>query len=457
MLIAGIASFIIFHGQEGATAVLLYAIAEYLEELTTGKSKDSIRELLELVPDEALLKVDENFKIVPSEDVPAGSIVGVKPGMKVPLDGIIVKGKAYLDESAITGESLPVFKKKGDNVFAASILTDSFIEVEITKEHCQTVVAQIAERIQNAILNKSKREKFIEKFAKYYTPLILISAILVMVIPTLIFRLNLNTWIYRGLILLVVSCPCALTLSTPLANINALTKLSREGILVKKSMHIEKVDDIEVFAFDKTGTLTEGNLKVFKVIPLNGTEKEILTIAASLEKFSEHPIANAILKQSMNMNLELYNVNNFEVIKGRGIKGVIKGVNYCLGNQFFLEHMGYTLPIEKLEEIGETGAIPILLGTKEELLGIITIRDVLRISSPNLITGLKNRGIKTVLLSGDKQGVCNTVGACLEIDYTRGELLPDQKLDQIKELKKRYTGVAMVGDGIADTLFISRK
>jgi Cd2+/Zn2+-exporting ATPase len=450
MLIAGIASFIIFHGQEGATAVLLYAIAEYLEELTTGKSKDSIRELLELVPDEALLKVDENFKIVPSEDVPAGSIVGVKPGMKVPLDGIIVKGKAYLDESAITGESLPVFKKKGDNVFAASILTDSFIEVEITKEHCQTVVAQIAERIQNAILNKSKREKFIEKFAKYYTPLILISAILVMVIPTLIFRLNLNTWIYRGLILLVVSCPCALTLSTPLANINALTKLSREGILVKKSMHIEKVDDIEVFAFDKTGTLTEGNLKVFKVIPLNGTEKEILTIAASLEKFSEHPIANAILKQSMNMNLELYNVNNFEVIKGRGIKGVIKGVNYCLGNQFFLEHMGYTLPIEKLEEIGETGAIPILLGTKEELLGIITIRDVLRISSPNLITGLKNRGIKTVLLSGDKQGVCNTVGACLEIDYTRGELLPDQKLDQIKELKKRYTGVAMVGDGIND-------
>jgi Cd2+/Zn2+-exporting ATPase len=450
MLIAGVASFFIFHGQEGATAVLLYAIAEYLEELTTDKSKESIRELLELAPDEALVKIGDKFEPVPSKDVPVGFTIGVKPGMKLPLDGIIVKGKAYLDESAITGESLPVFKKKGDEVFAASIVTDSFIEVETTKDCSHTVVAQIAESIQKALLNKSKREKFIEKFAKYYTPIILISALFVMIIPIFIFGLDFNTWFYRGLILLVVSCPCALTLSTPLSNINALTKLSREGILVRGNMYIEKVDDIEVFAFDKTGTLTEGNLKVFEILSFNKEEREVLTIAASLENLSEHPIAKSILKQSKKMGLELYDVNDFEVIKGRGITGVINGIDYYVGNQFFLEQLRYSLPIEKLAEIEDTGMISILVGTKKELLGIITIRDVLRISSPILINGLKKRGIKTVLLSGDKQGVCNTIGSCLDIDDVQGELLPDQKLEQIKELKNHYSGVAMVGDGIND-------
>jgi len=450
MLVAAIAAFFIFHGQEGATAVLLYSIAEYLEEVTTDKSKDAIRELLELAPDEALLKKGDDFEAVPTEEVHIGDIIGVKPGMKLPLDGKIVKGKAYLDESAITGESLPVFKEKGQDVFAASIVTDSFIELEITKERSQTVVAQIAESIQNALLNKSDREKFIEKFAKYYTPIILISALLVIIIPTLFFRLDFNTWFYRGLVLLVVSCPCALTLSTPLSNITALTKLSREGILVKGNKFIEKIDDIEVIAFDKTGTLTEGNLKVFEIFPFKESEKEILTIAASLEKLSEHPIAKAILKQSIKMGLDLYEVQDFEVIRGKGIKGRIKNEIYYVGNESFMNQPGYSLPYETLEDIEATGTIPILVGTKKELLGILTVRDVLRISSPILINGLRERGIKTILLSGDKQGVCNTIGACLDLDETQGELLPDQKLEQIKDLKKKYSGVAMVGDGIND-------
>lgn len=450
MLVAAIASFFILHGQEGATAILLYSIAEYLEELTTDKSKDAIRDLLELAPDEALLKKGDDFENVPTDDVKVGDIIGVKPGMKLPLDGKISKGKAYLDESAITGESLPVFKDSGAEVYAASIVTDSFIEVEITKERTQTVVAQIAQSIQSALLNKSDREKFIEKFAKYYTPIILISALLVMIIPTIVFGLDFNTWFYRGLVLLVVSCPCALTLSTPLSNIAALTKLSREGILVKGNKFIEKIDTIEVFAFDKTGTLTEGNLKVFEVLALRGSEKEILTIAASLEKLSEHPIAKSILKQSMDMGLELYEVHDFEVVKGQGIEGIIQNEHYYIGNQPYLEPFGYSFPQEKLEEIEETGTIPILVGNRKELLGIITIRDVLRISSPILINGLKERGIKTVLLSGDKQGVCDTIGSCLAIDEAQGELLPSQKLQQIEDLKKHYSGVAMVGDGIND-------
>jgi len=450
MMTAAIASFFILHGQEGATAILLYSIAEYIEEQTTEKSKESIRELLELAPDEALKKIDGDFTSIPTSEVCIGDIVGIKPGMKVPIDGKIVKGKSYVDEAPITGESIPVFKKKGDEVFAASIITDSFIEIEVTKDSSDTVVAQIAKSIQEALLNKSQTEKFIEKFAKYYTPLILLSALLVIIVPTVVFGLDFNTWFYRGLVLLVVSCPCALTLSTPIANITALTKMSREGILVKGNRFIEMIDDIEVFAFDKTGTLTEGNLKVYEVFALKAEEKEILKIAASLEKLSEHPIARAILNHAKETSIDFYDVADFDVVKGQGIKGSIRNETFYIGNQYFIEKLEYDLPLEQLKEIEETGTIPILIGNKNELLGIITIRDVLRVTSPIMMKGLKKHGIKTVLISGDKQRVCDTIGACLDIGETRGELLPEQKLEEIKKLKAKYKGVAMVGDGIND-------
>ncbi|MGQ4875926.1 MAG: heavy metal translocating P-type ATPase [Promethearchaeia archaeon] len=450
IVFAAIASFFIFHGQEGATAILLYAIAEYLEEITTDKSKRALAELLELAPNVALVKEGKNFIEKPTEQVKIGQIIGVKPGMKIPLDGKIIKGKAYIDESPITGESIPVFKKEGDEVFAASIVTDNFIEIEATSTVNNTIVAQIAKTIKDALANKSDHEKFIERFAKYYTPIILIVALLIMTLPSLLFNLDFNTWFYRGLVLLVVSCPCALTLSTPLANITALTKMAREGILVKGNKFIEMADNIEVIAFDKTGTLTEGNLKVFEVISFDIPEDKIIAIAASLERLSEHPIAKAIVKKAEKMNLNLYKVEDFEIVKGRGISGTINNEKFYIGNQIYLEKFNYKFPKEILENIGKSGTIPILLGNETSLLGIITIRDVLRISSPILINGLKNRGIKTVMISGDKQGVCNTIGECLDIDETYGELLPNEKLDEIKELKKKYKGVAMVGDGIND-------
>jgi len=254
------------------TTPLLYAIAEHLEELTTDKSRNAIKELLELAPDEALLKVEDRYELISSKDIKIGNIIGIKPGMKVPLDGLITKGSTYLDESAITGESLPVFKKESDEVYAASINSDSFIEVKVIRESNNTIVAQIAESIKFAQQNKSEHEKFIEKFAKYYTPIILLSSIFVMFIP-IIFNLDFYDWFYRGLVLLVVSCPCALTLSTPLANIASLTKQAREGILVKGNKFIEKIQDIDIFAFDKTGTLTEGNLKIFDIYTYNGASQ----------------------------------------------------------------------------------------------------------------------------------------------------------------------------------------
>ncbi|MFW9829512.1 MAG: heavy metal translocating P-type ATPase [Candidatus Thorarchaeota archaeon] len=450
MIIAGIASFFILHGQEGATALVLYAIAERLEEITADKSRNAIKELLELAPDDALIKTESGYVNIPSKDVKKGDVVGIKPGMKVPLDGVIIKGSSYLDESAITGESVPVFKEKGDEVFAASLNSDSFIDIEVIRESTNTIVAQIAESVKIAQQNKSEKEKFIEKFAKYYTPIILISSIFVMIIPSLL-GFNFYDWFYRGLVLLVVSCPCALTLSTPLANIASLTKQAREGILVKGNKFIEKIEDIEVFAFDKTGTLTEGKLKIFDVFTYNGVSKsDVISIAASLETLSEHPIAKTVVNHAKEMNLSFQAVDNFEVIKGKGIQGTIEGEKFYVGSQRFIEELNYELPIRDIENIEKTGTIPILLANQQQLLGIITIRDVLRVSAPILVNGLKSRGYETVLISGDNQNVCNSIGACLDIDQAYGEHLPDQKLQEIKNLKKKYQGVAMVGDGIND-------
>ena len=450
MVIAAIASFFILHGQEGATAILLYAIAEYIEELTNDKSRRAIRELLELSPDEALLKTDNGYTSVRTKSVNIGDVIGVKSGMKVPLDGVIVKGASYFNESAITGESIPKYKKSGDEVYAASLNVDSFVDIQVKRESSNTIVSQIADMIQEARKNKSIHENFIERFAKYYTPLILISSILIMVIPTLFFNLNFNIWFYRGLTLLVVSCPCALTLSTPLANISALTMLAREGIIVKGNKYIELADKIQLVAFDKTGTLTEGKLKVFDVTSYGLSKENVVQIVASLESLSEHPIANAIVTQAKSMNLPLLSVDNFKVIKGMGIEGLIDDNLYHVGNHKYLKRLGYEIPEEDVISSGSQGIITVFLGNKRNLLGIITLRDMLRVSAPILINGLKIKGKKSILISGDHQSVCNIIGACLDINDARGDLLPNQKLEIICSYKGKGKNIAMVGDGIND-------
>ncbi|TFG11892.1 MAG: cadmium-translocating P-type ATPase [Promethearchaeota archaeon] len=450
MVIAAIASFFILHGQEGATAILLYSIAEYVEELTNERSKKAIKDLLELTPDEALLKINEEYSTVRAKSVSIGDIIGVKSGMKVPLDGVIIKGSTYFNESAITGESIPVYKEVGDEVYASSLNEDSFVDIRVTRESSNTIVAQIAEMIKEARRNKSKHEKFIERFAKYYTPIILISSILIMLIPTLFFNLNFNTWFYRGLILLVVSCPCALTLSTPLANISALTKLAREGILVKGNKYIELADKIQLVSFDKTGTLTEGKLKVFDIISYDISKEKVLQIIASLEALSEHPIANTIVDQSKAMDIHLLSVENFKVIKGMGVEGVIDNTLYHIGSQKYLENLGYEISQEDLSAFSDQGIIPVFLGSNNKVLGIITIRDVLRVSAPILIDGLKKAGKEAILISGDHKEVCKTIGVCLDMDSIHGELLPNQKLEIIRSNKLKGKKIAMVGDGIND-------
>ncbi|MEJ2295140.1 MAG: HAD-IC family P-type ATPase [Candidatus Lokiarchaeota archaeon] len=270
-----------------------------------------------------------------------------------------------------------------------------------------------------------------------------------MVFPSLL-GFNFYEWFYRGLVLLVVSCPCALTLSTPLANISALTKLAKEGIMVKGNKYIEFADDIQVVAFDKTGTLTEGKLKVFDIINFVQSKEEIVQIIASLESLSEHPIADTIVTKAKAMNISINSVNDFKIIKGMGIQGKINGSLYHVGSQKYLESLSYKIPNESLEHFGKQGIIPVFLGSEGIILGAITIRDVLRVSSPIVIDKLKKKGMETVLISGDNQSVCNTIGACLDIDNAQGELLPEQKLQIIRYYKKQGKKVAMVGDGIND-------
>ncbi|TFF98646.1 MAG: cation-translocating P-type ATPase [Promethearchaeota archaeon] len=394
--------------------------------------------------------MEDDYSLVASDGVNIGDVIGIKLGMKVPLDGTIVKGQTYLDESAITGESLPIYKREGEQVFAGSVNSDSFIDVKVTKKSSETVVAQIAETIVNAQQNKSQKERFIEKFARYYTPSILIVALLIMVLPTLLFSQNFIDWFYRGLILLVISCPCALTLSTPLANIMALTKMAREGILVKGNKFVEQINNIDMIALDKTGTLTEGNLQVYNVHSYGIEKNELLKIAGSLEMLSEHPIGKSIMDYARKLNISFYDVNKFMIEKGKGIKGEIKGETYFIGNERYLNENHIDIPSKELSSIEKQGVLPVLIANSTHFLGFITIRDAIRLTSPILINGLKNRGYKTILISGDKQLTCDTIGECLNIDQIEGDLLPTQKLEKIKKLKCKNEGILMIGDGIND-------
>jgi len=450
MVIAMIGAFLIQKGQEGATAILLYSIAEKLEDITTDKSRDAISKLIELAPDKALLKTEEGIREVLASEVKLNDIIVLKPGMKASLDGIIVSGESYFDQSALTGESIPVLKEKGDEIYASSINSDGYVEISVTHTSENTILAKIIENVEIARLNKSNAEKFIEKFANYYTPIILLISVSIMVFPIIFSIGQPIDWVYRGLMLLVISCPCALTLSTPLAMVAALTKLSREGILVKGSKYIDEITKVKVFGFDKTGTLTEGKLKVYDNIAFGISETENFSIIASLESQSEHPIAQAIVSEAKNQRIPILEARNFEVIKGKGVRGQINGTLYDVGSVKFFKELGYENSEKIIEDLTKVGKTPILLGSNKKFLGILAVRDSLRVTAPILTRGLKNRNYESMILSGDTQQTVDSIGDCLYMDLRYGNLLPNQKVDKIKTLQNEYGSVAMVGDGIND-------
>ena len=456
MTIAVLGSFLIGSGAEGAVVIFLFYIALYLENYAGEKARKSIAALLKLAPETATVKKDGKNIEMHVHSVKIGEIIIVKPGDKIPLDGQVSEGISAVNQAAITGESMPVTKKIGDDVFAGTLNEEGYIEIEVTKRSNETVLSKIVELVKESQNRKSSTETFIDKFAKYYTPAVILLASIVAIVPVLIFGLPLDTWVYRALVLLIISCPCAFLLSTPVAMVSGITASTKNGVLIKGSKYVEEMQKINVMVFDKTGTLTKGELEVTDIINLNNASKnDVLSIAGSLESKSKHPLAEAIVKYVGKSSIELRDVTDFESITGKGLKGKINGEIFYIGKKSLFKD-NYEFPDKLRHELQNNGKTAILVGNDRYIIGLIGLRDKIRELSENTIHRLNDKGIKTVMLTGDNERTAKTVSENLGIDEYYAELLPEDKVRIIEELLSKNESVAMVGDGVNDAPALAR-
>jgi len=456
MTIAVLGSFAIGSGAEGAVVIFLFYLAEFLEDYAGNRARKSIETLLKLAPETATIKRNNKNVKLHVNDVKVDDILVIKPGDKIALDGIVINGVSTVNQAAITGESLPVSKTEGDSVFAATINEEGYLEVKVTKKSDETVLSKIIELVKESQKRKSNTETFIEKFAKYYTPAVVLVAAAVAVVPPLVFGQSLDTWIYRALVLLIISCPCAFLLSTPVSMVSGITSGTRNGVLIKGSKYVEEMQHINTMVFDKTGTLTEGKLEVTDVLTLNGySEKEILQIAGSLESKSKHPLAEAVIQYVEESNMDFKDVKAFESITGKGVKGQINGEMFYIGKKSLFRGSP-EFPEEEINKLQNEGKTAILLGNDEHIFGLIGLMDKIRPLSRSTIQGLKERNIKTVMLTGDNEGVAKAVSSKIGIDKYYASLLPEDKVKIIDELLDKGEYVAMAGDGVNDAPALAR-
>ena len=445
MSVAIIGACIIGQYEEGATVAFLYAISELLENWSTEKARQSIRNLMDLTPAKAIVKRGREMVELLVGDVNVGDIILIKPGAKIPLDGSVVSGESAVDEAHISGEALPRDKKIGADVFAGSINTYGFLEVAVNKLAQDSTIAKIINLVENAQSQKSPMQKFIEKFAEIYTPVVMVLAVMVGVIPPLLYDGDYIGWLYRALALLVVACPCALVISTPIAVVSAIAQAAKNGVLIKGGIHLEGLADINAIAFDKTGTITKGEPKVQNVISLSNIgENDILQIAASLESLSEHHLARAITADSKDKQINLENVYNFIAIPGQGVKGVIKGQEYLVGNTKLFNNIS-----PAINQLEQQGYSVIIVGTATTILGVITISDYLKDNIKTVIKRFLQKNIAVSMLTGDNSAVAKLVATESGIKEFFANLLPEEKMLVIKKMKESKK-VAMVGDGIND-------
>ncbi len=456
MTIAVLGSFLIGSGAEGAVVIFLFYIAVYLENYAGEKARKSIAALLKLAPDTATVKKDGKNTETQVHLVSIGDIIIVKPGDKIPLDGIVREGISAINQAAITGESIPVTKTMGDYVFAGTLNEEGYLEIEVTKRSNETVLSKIVELVKESQKRKSSTENFIDKLAKYYTPAVILMAAIVATVPVVIFGLPLDTWVYRALVLLIISCPCAFLLSTPVAMVSGITASTKNGVLIKGSKYIEEMQKIKVMVFDKTGTLTQGELEVTDIINLNSHSAcEVLSIAGSLESKSKHPLAEAVIKHLEKSDIELKEVKDFESITGMGVKGKINGEMFYIGKKSLFKSK-YEFPEDLIQKLQNNGKTAILVGNDNHILGLIGLRDKIRDLSKSTVQELTNNGIKTVMLTGDNDRTAKTVAESLGIDEYYAELLPEDKVRIIDELLTMNESVAMVGDGVNDAPALAR-
>ncbi|RLF47861.1 MAG: cadmium-translocating P-type ATPase [Thermoplasmata archaeon] len=449
--IAAAGAFLIGHGEEGAAVIFLFFIAEFLEDYAEERAKKSIASLLSLAPETAIVRRNGKEIEVHVHEIDVGEIIVVKPGDKIPLDGVIIKGNSSVNQAPITGESIPVTKRRGDEVFAGTINEEGYLEIKVTKKSDETLLSKIVKLVEEAEKQKSKTEAFIDRFAKYYTPAVIILSFFVMVIPPLIFGLPFMRWFYKGLVLLVISCPCALAISTPVSIVSAITSAAKNGVLIKGGNFIEEIKNTKVIVFDKTGTLTEGKLEVTDIVVFNAYPKEeLLQTAASLEAKSKHPIAEAIVNSAEKRKISLVEVSEFKSIVGKGLKGKINGRAFYVGNKSFFNDNHIVFPVETVKKLENEGKTVVMVGNDSQVIGIIALMDKIRDVSLSTIRELKKMEIKTIMLTGDNERVAKAIAKKLSIDEYYAELLPEDKVRIVEKLLEKYGHVIMVGDGVND-------
>jgi len=456
MMAATIGSAILGMWEEAAFLVFLYGTAEGLEEYTYVKTRHSIRKLLDLAPKEARIIRDGKEVTIPAEELKVGDIFIVRPGESIPTDGIILKGSSSINEAPVTGESIPVEKKEGMKVFSATMNQEGALEIKATATFEDNTLSKMIHLVEKAQEQKGETQLFIERFGRKYSPLVLLSAILMIVIPPL-FGLSLSQWATRAVVLLVAAAPCALVMSTPVAIAAGIGRAGMIGVLIKGGIHLENLGKIKTVAFDKTGTLTWGKPVVTDVVPLNRKESDIMTLAYSIERFSEHPLAQAIVQKAEEMGMEYLNVTDFSALIGAGAKARIGDRTIYVGKPELFEELGvankHAAIVQKLMNYGKT---VVLVGTEKEIYGIIAIRDEIRPQTKDVIADLHRMGIKVVMLSGDNTITTKAIARELNIDDVRAELKPEDKIKAVEELEKEYGAVAMIGDGINDAPALAR-
>ncbi|MFQ6085175.1 MAG: heavy metal translocating P-type ATPase [Candidatus Bathyarchaeia archaeon] len=455
--IAAIGAFLIGHGEEGAAVVFLFYLAEYLEGHAAERARRSIHSLMKLAPEIAVVKRKGREERVHVHSVDVNDTVLVRPGEKIPLDGIVKRGVSSVNQAPITGESMPKTKQVGDEVYAGTINNEGFLEIKVTRRSDQTMLSKIVKLVEEAQEKKSPTERFVDRFSRYYTPSVMFLAVGVAIIPTLLLGMPFNEWFYKALVLLVVSCPCALAISTPVAMVSAVTSGARNGVLIKGSNYVEEISRIKVFAFDKTGTLTEGKLEVTDITSFGHPKKEILLKAASLEALSEHPIARAIVEKAEGEGVKLKPVNNFRAVVGKGVMGEIEGEAHYVGSGRMFRELSIDFPEGQTEKLENEGKTVIFVGSEKKVIGLIAVMDKIRDATVQTMAELEKKGIRKEMITGDNERTARAIAKKIGMDEYHAELFPDDKVSMIGEhLAKDYGHVAMVGDGVNDAPALAR-
>lgn len=463
MTLAVMGALAIHEWSEGAVVAFLFALSELLEAFSLARARKAVQALMQLTPETALLKDGEwgeAFREVPVEEVAPGSTIAVKSGSRIPLDGEVIRGESAVNQASITGESMPVEKKPGDAVFAGTINGEGSLEIRTTKDYSDTTIAKIIHLVEEAQSQKAPSQRFVDVFARYYTPAVLVAAMLVVVLPPLLFGGEWVTWFYRGLVLLVVGCPCALVISTPVSVVSGLTAMARRGVLIKGGAVLEAVGKLRALAVDKTGTITEGKPRVTKVLALNSqSEADIIRVAAAIDAHSEHPLAQAVVAYAEEKQIAFPRCENYQARNGRGAEGVIDGHSYFVGNHRFTHELAVCSPQieQRLAEIEADAQSVVVVGHKPhddcagEVLGVLAVGDTIRANAAEAVTALHRVGVqKIVMLSGDNQRTASAIASRAGIDEAHGDLLPNQKIERVKAMLAESQYVGMIGDGVND-------